>query len=201
MHKSVGEGRPIRLFVGGLHGKEYETTELILRDFYDRIYGEDLEGRIILRSFRTEEGEYVSTLNEGFYETPVGKELLSLIHRYRPSIYLELHSYSDYSGLTHPERMKRDGVPPLVDLGMGILAASVSPILRLQFRKEDFCFLLEVPEGNKRNGEVLGIMEIIARGSNRWEIIRELRAKYPEEVKQMIRNYLEFYGLGGPATD
>lgn len=198
MFKIIGKGEPIRLFVGGLHGREHETTDPIIEKFYERVQKDRPSGRLILRSFGGEEPEYLSTLEEDYYETSTGRKLLSTIRAYRPSINLELHSYSHYSKLTDPERMEKEGVPPLVDLGSGVLAGSVSPILRVKFGRNDSCFLLEVPNENIENKVVLDLMATIARSSERWEIVKKLMENYPKQTNKMIQHYLEFYGIERP---
>ncbi len=192
--EELGEGNPVRLFVSGLHGNEYETTDIVLEKFSDHISESEIEGKIVLFSLRDASREYVSTLEREYYETEAGQKLLSVINSYRPPIYLELHSYSNYSKLTDENRMEKDGVPPLVDLGSGILVGSVSPFLRKKFDENDFCFLLDIPKGEEISKETLEIMEIIAKSRDRGGIVEELSTRYPEQMKQMVKHYLEFYG-------
>lgn len=192
--KELGEGSPVRLFVSGLHGNEHETTDIVLEKFSNYISRNETEGKIVLFTLRDVSQEYVSTLEEEYYETEAGQKLLSVINTYQPPIYLELHSYSNYSKLTDENRMEKEGVPPLVDLGSGILAGSVSPLLRRKFHENDFCFLLDIPKGEEIKEELMKIMEIIARGKDRGEIVEKLSTKYPEQMKQMVKHYLEFYG-------
>lgn len=192
----LGKGNPVRLFVSGLHGDEYKTTDPVLENFSDYIPKNEIEGKIVLFSLKDASQEYVSTLEKEYYETEAGRKLLSVINSYQPPIYLELHSYSNYSKLTDENRMEKDGVPPLVDLGSGILAGSVSPFLRRKFHENDFCFLLDIPKGEEISEELLKIMGIIARGENREEIFEKLSTEYPEQMKQMVKHYLEFYERG-----
>lgn len=195
INTSVGDGCPTRLFIGGLHGEEYKVINPIIKKFAGHISKNKPKGRIILCSLSTKSLEYISTLDEAYYESKIGKKLLSLIDYYRPSIYLELHSYSDYSSLTDPDRIKKRGVPPLVDLGSGLLAGSISPFLRTKFLRADFCFLLDIPKKIKYDTKVLEIMEMIARGATRKEIVEKLIVKYPKMMEPIvIKNYLEFYG-------
>ncbi len=184
----------MRLFVSGLHGDEHETTDIVLERFSNYISGNEIKGKIVLFSLRDVSGEYVSTLEEEYYETEAGQKLLSVINTYQPPIYLELHSYSNYSNLTDENRMEKDGVPPLVDLGSGILAGSVSPFLRRKFHKNDFCFLLDIPKEEEISEELMKIMEIIARGRGRKEIVDKIGTKYPQQMEKMVKHYLEFYG-------
>lgn len=190
----LGEGSPTRLFVSGLHGGEHKTTDPILRKFCKIISDFKIEGKTIFSSLGKINQEYVSTLKKDYFETEAGKKLISIIESHKPSIYLELHSYSNYSHLTDNNRMEKEGVPPLVDLGSGILAGSVSPHLRKKFRKDDFCFLLDVPKEEGINEELLKIMKIIVSGNDRLEIFQNLSIEYPDQMEQMMKNYLEFYG-------
>lgn len=118
---------------------------------------------------------------------------MSMIDQYRPTIYLELHSYSNYSSLTDQDRIEKKGVPPLIDLGSGMLLGSVSPLLRTKFRKEDLCLLLDIPKETEREEEILEIMEIIARGTNRKKIMTKLGTMYPSQIEQMKKYYIKFY--------
>lgn len=191
--KILGSGEPKRFFVSGLHGEEYKVTDPVLKEFGEKVSVNIKTGSLILCGLGVEGDEYVSTLEEEYYETILGKRLLSLLHLYEPTIYLELHSYSNYSRLTDQERIEKEGVPPLVDLGSGILAGSVSPILRTEFDKRDFCFLLDIPKENFDKEKLFRIMKIIANGSSRDEIVAKMAEKYPEKTKEMIENYLKFY--------
>lgn len=197
MFKELGKGNPVRLFVSGLHGNEHKTTDPVLEKFSDNISVNEIDGKVILFSLKDASQDYVSTLKKKYYETEAGQKLLYTINSYKPSIYLELHSYSNYSELTDENRMDKDGVPPLVDLGSGILAGSVSPFLRRKFHRNDFCFLLDIPKGEEISQELLEILKIIAEGKNREEIVEKLSTRYPEQMKQMVKHYLEFYGERG----
>ncbi len=191
--KSLGEGRPKRLFVGGLHGEEHLVTDRVLEIFADRFSLESVEGEVVLCSLGGMEQGYISTLKKKYWESNAGRTLLRIVDFYSPSIYLELHSYSNYSGLTDPDRIEKEGVPPLVDLKSGILAGSVSPFLRTKFRKKDFCFLLDLPGNFQEYEDIFDILSLIASGNDRLEIVDELREEYPEKTERMIKNYISFY--------
>lgn len=191
--ESFGEGNPTRLFVGGIHGKEHRVTDRVLENFSNSFSFENMDGQVVLCSLGGIGQEYVSTLKEKYFETEFGKTLLSLIDFYSPSIYLELHSYSNYSNLTDSNRIEKDGVPPLVDLGSGILAGSISPFLRAKFEKRDFCFLLDLPDDFEDYEKLAEILGLIAIGSDREEIMEKLNEKYPKESERMMKNYIEFY--------
>lgn len=193
-HEQLGEGDPTRLFISGLHGREHNTTDPVLEEFASKISNKEIQGEIILHSLGKENRDYVSTLDKDYWDTRTGKELLSIIENHQPSVYLELHSFTNSSRLTDPKRIERKGVPPLVELDSGILAGSVAPYLRTNyFEKEDFCFLLEIPrEGEFSNG-LYDILEIIGFGKDRDEIIKNMESKYPKQMKKMKKYYELFY--------
>jgi len=194
MRRQIGSGKPTKLFISGLHGKEHITTDPVLKEFENRVPEIDVNGKIILKSLGKEDREYVSTLDERYWDTETGKKLLSIIKKYNPSIYLELHSFTNSSSLTDPKRIDRKGVPPLVELEPEILAGSISPFLRINhFQKEDFCFLLEIPKKRGFSEELFKILEIISKGKNRDEIIYNLEIKYPKKMGKMKKYYQLFY--------
>ncbi len=192
-YKSFGEGNPTRLFVGGLHGEEYKVTDRALENFSERFSFDEKEGKVVLCSLGGIEQEYVSTLKRDYFESEAGRKLLRLIYHYSPSIYLELHSYSNYSNLTDSKRIEKEGVPPLVDLESGILAGSISPFLRTKFKRRDFCFLLDLPKDIQNYDELSDILSLIATGADREDIVTKLNKKYPEKTEEMIKNYIAFY--------
>ena len=138
MFEVSGFGRPVKLLVGGLHGNEGKTTAKILQE----LSGVKVEkGRVVLCNL-SKKSKYVSTLNPVYYDTGEGKGLLSVIRRFKPEIYIELHSYisRNCEKLTDPVRRLKAGVPPFIELENGILLGSVSPNLRTQeFARNDFC--------------------------------------------------------------
>ncbi|MCK4475702.1 MAG: DUF2119 family protein, partial [Methanophagales archaeon] len=144
------EEGPTKLFVGGLHGKEGLYTAPILEELAkERIYS----GKAIIVPSLVEKSKYVDVLSEEYYRSKEGIKLLRLIQKYKPYFYFELHAYGEqsYSGLTDPEREKRIGVPPFVDLGNRVLLGSIAPILRSEFTKNDFCVTIEVPNWKSEN--------------------------------------------------
>ncbi|KXA93366.1 hypothetical protein AKJ64_00845 [candidate division MSBL1 archaeon SCGC-AAA259E17] len=192
--EDFGDGIPIRLFVSGLHGKEHKYTDLFLKSFAEKVSEKELKGKLVLRSLAREEREYVSTLEQEYWNTEAGSELLSIIERVDPTIYLELHSYTNYSSLKDPERYEEKGVPPLVDFGSGILAGSVSPFLRVnKFQRNDFCFLLDIPRDLNEEAKLMSIMEVIGEGRDRDEILKRLKARFPDQTRRLKRYHRAFY--------
>jgi len=174
-----------KLFIGGLHGNEGKFTEIVLKDFINLLKEDDYTGNIVVIPKLVENSKYISTLSEKYYETDEGKALINIIENYKPNVYFELHAYKkeNYEKLTSNNRQK---VPPLIDIGNNVLIASISPILRKNFDKEDFCMTIEIPSWKVYDvkDEILKILKIGAKYSTRNEIIKKLRKLYPEHIKR-----------------
>jgi len=144
--KVFGDGDPCRLFMAGIHGNEVAITQPVLG-----LLARDIKitnGRLILISLSSEY-PYISTLDRAYYGSANGRKLLDMIHKYRPTIYLELHSYEidNHPKLTDPERKNKINVPSFTELEEKVLIGSVSPLIRTsEFHFEDFCFTLEIPD-------------------------------------------------------
>jgi hypothetical protein len=142
--KIIDKGNGVnRLFIGGVHGKEGSSTIEALKQIRD----EDVsQGKLVIHN--CDESPYLSTLDPLYYQSEVGKEVLSLISYYKPTFYVEAHCYNkkNFSKLTSLHRMSKAGVPPLIELEKGVLIGSASPSIRTNiFRKEDVCITLEMP--------------------------------------------------------
>jgi hypothetical protein len=186
-----GQG-PSRLFVGGVHGKEGQTTIKALKSFDE---GYLKNGKLFLCNFP--ESHYISTLKRKYYDNTRGLELLSLIKKVKPKIYLELHCYrkKSYFQLTREDRKTENGIPSLVELDKGILMGSISPIIRsVFFKQHDFPFILEIPcipdEGAIK--VYLDVMNIAAGSDDRFEILKKLELKYPQQVKRLHKYFVDF---------
>ena len=193
--KEFGSKNPCRLFVAGVHGNEEATTKPLLKLLARDI--ENIIGRLILVSLSSAD-PYISTLDKAYYDSTNGRKLLDLVHQYKPTIYLELHSYEikNHAKLTDPDRKSKIGVPPFTELEQHILIGSVSPLIRTtEFKREDLCFTLElpVPLSEKALQVAMDILRIIAICSGRNEIIGKLRIKYPEQIREAERNFIEFF--------
>lgn len=194
LFKIIGAGEPVKLFIGGVHGNEGELTEKVLLRLIKNI--KVTQGRIIICNL-TKDGEYLSTLNKAYYESETGMKLLGIIRSYRPSIYLELHSYSpeNYEKLIDPERKQKAGVPPLIELEQRILIGSVSPLIRTnEFKIEDLCLTLEIPKINPPIDFTASLLAMIAN-QDKAEILRSFEACYPEQYKIMVKNFKEYFGV------
>ncbi len=170
-----GSGFPIKLIVGGVHGREWKYTRLLTK----RI-NEDIEsyGTIVVVPRLSRDKIYISTLKEEFYESTAGRNLLNLINILKPHFYLELHAYGkkSFRRLTDPERKEKYGVPPFYKLKSMLLIGSVSDKL-LKKVKLDFALALEVPMSKNFSDafeDAYRVIEIICRARNKEEIIRSL---------------------------
>lgn len=193
--KVLGSSNPTRLFVAGIHGDEEAITrpifEMMIKDI------NITSGRLIVVSL-SRDCPYISTLNEAYYDSKNGKKLLELIQEYRPGIYVELHTYKkdNHSNLIDPDRRKKIGVPPFTELDEKVLIGSVSPFIRTsEFRREDFCFTLEMPDpySEKALQIALHILRSISLSSSRGEIFEKLREQYPLQIQEAEKNFREFF--------
>ena len=172
-----------RLFIGGVHGKEGLSTIKALQ----RISENDVrDGKLVI--YNCDKSRYISTLNPLYYQSKVGKEILYLINRYKPDMYIELHCYKpeSYSTLTNADRLKRVGVPPLIELENDVLIGSVSPQIRTTvFKKQDIGITLEMPCSPSE--EILKIyvnfLKVLAGAKSRSDLESKARRVYPEQVE------------------
>jgi hypothetical protein len=191
MIEVIGFGKPVRLFVGGLHGLEGSITESILR----RVSRKIEKGSLIICNL-TIRSKYVTTLNPAYYQTETGRQLLSLIREYKPEIYLELHCYrrGSYSRLTSPNRRNRIGVPPLVELEDGILLGSISPQIRMsEFKRDDLCLTFDVPEANMDDDKVIKILNRANLSLDKFDYLERLRKMYPEQIRIAEINFHNYF--------
>lgn len=147
-----GEG-PTKLFIGGVHGNEGETSI----KFLERIEIEDLSpGQFYFYNF--DRTPYISTIKEEYYESEIGQKILNLIEYFEPDFYTELHCYNlkNYDKLTSMERYKKTGIPPLIKVENHVLVSSVSPLIRMTyFSTETVCKTLEFPCFEKLTPELI----------------------------------------------
>jgi len=207
--RSSGSGGARKLFVGGLHGDEGLYTAPILETLASEVEAEaevgDNNGDLIIVPSLTMGGRYIGVLSEEYYRSREGMILTGLIKRYKPSFYFELHAYgeSSYHRLTNPEREKREGVPPFVDLDdhehthNHILLGSIAPVLRELFSAGDFCLTIELPkwrsdeEGVRE--EVMQILRIGLLSETKREMLTQLRKMYPDALKRAEALFIQYY--------
>ena len=185
---------PVRIFIGGVHGKEGLTTIELIKE----INNDDVvNGKLLL--FNCPHSKYISTLDPRYYKTEMGKAIINIIKTHKPRIYVELHCYKpeSYHKLINLNRKDEAGVPPLIELENGVLISSVSPYLRTElFKRNDVCITLEMPcNPSQESKEVyFEIMKEIAGSDNRLEFEKKLQVKYPVQVERARKYAAEFFG-------
>lgn len=150
IYRSISDSTgPLRLFVGGLHGRECRTTRLLLETFV-KTYKPRSGSAVVIPCLYT--GRYVSTLSLNYLTTKAFKRLVKIVETLKPNIYVEVHCYkpSSYSILTSPNRLELRGVPPLVEVENGVLIGSISPVLKTKLNV-DMPILIETPCGKLEN--------------------------------------------------
>jgi len=189
--KVYGNGKPVRLFVAGLHGDEWKDTTKILTKIQPPEKGTLALIPLVRR------GEYISTLDPAYYSV-MGKIILEAIESLSPEIYIELHSYSreNLGKLAGKDRLERVGVPAYSILKAGVLLGSVSPWVRKKyFPKEALCLSFEIQKENPESREfVASVLEVIKETEERDEFIEYLKKEFPEQARKAIEDYRNFYG-------
>lgn len=193
--KIIDKGNgPSRLFVGGVHGKEGITTLKALSNL-----DEDSVSSGKLSIYNFDETPYLSTLHKAYYSSDMGKKVISLIKKYKPTVYLEAHCYKEksYEKLVDEDRKGRVGVPPLIELEEGVLIGSVAPFLRLNcFKKQDICITLEIPcsPSKKALDVYVNILKAVASSRIRKDLEVTIGSRYPEQIETARRYAIEFFG-------
>lgn len=194
-YKISGNGNPTRLFVAGIHGNEKTVTQPILERLARDV---DIRNGVLIMVSLPGGHPYISTLDKTYYDSIPGRKLLNLIQKYRPGIYIELHSYSmdNHSKLTDPDRKSKIGVPPFTKLEENILIGSVSPLIRTsEFKREDFCLTMEIPDppSEKALNIALDILKSICLSSRRSDILDRLLIQYPRQISEAQKNFNELF--------
>jgi hypothetical protein len=208
-HINNGKG-PIKLIIGGIHGKEGKTTI----DLIKLLKKEDFApGQIYIYNLNI--SPYISTINKNFYDSKQGKKIINLIKKHKPDFYTELHCYniSHFTKLISDSRFEIQGVPPLIDCGDYVLVSSVSPLIRFKyFSKETVCKTIEIPSFNSENfdlkkvknkynfdkqlsiNKAMDLLYLITKSNNRIEYERNITLKYPKQVNLAIYYVKEMFG-------
>lgn len=189
--KIYGQGKPVRLFVAGLHGNEWkDTTEILMK------IKPPERGTLALIPL-VRKGEYTSTLDPAYYPV-MGKSILEAIETLNPETYIELHSYSreNLEKLAGRDRLEKIGVPAYSILKSGVLLGSVSPWVRKKyFPKEALCLSFEIQKGNPESREfAASMLEVLKETESRDVFIEYLKNEFPEQAKKAIEDYRRFYG-------
>ncbi|WP_406662122.1 DUF2119 domain-containing protein [Methanolobus sp. ZRKC3] len=190
--KILGSGRPMRLFVAGLHGNEWKDTSSIL---------ENIEapktGTLAVIPLVNKEN-YISTLDDNYF-IDIGQKIITAIEELEPEVYIELHSYSaeNQTKLTDPERINRVGVPAFSQLDNDVLLGSVVPYIRKKyFPMEALCLTFEIQKGNPDSKKCTALLiDRVKELSSKEEFIKFMLQRYPEQAKKVIEDYKNFYGL------
>lgn len=189
--KIYGRGRPVRLFVAGLHGDEWKDTTGLLKNIKPPETGTLAVIPLVDRE------KYISTLNPGYY-SGTGKKILKAIEELKPEIYIELHSYSseNVEKLAGKNRLELVGVPAYSILKEGVLLGSVSPWVRKKyFSKEALCLSFELQKGNVKSRKFTArMLEILKETQTRDEFIEYMKKEFPAQAKKAIEDYRRFYG-------
>lgn len=189
--KIYGSGKPVRLFVAGLHGDEWKDTTKLLQEIKP-----PKTGVLALIPLVNNE-KYISTLDPAYYPE-TGKKILEAIEELKPEIYIELHSYAaeNFENLAGKDRFDRIGVPAYSVLKDGVLLGSVSPwVRRKYFPKEALCLSFELQKENIESRKfTASVLEVLKETQSRDEFIEYMKAEFPVQAKKAIEDYRNFYG-------
>lgn len=189
--KVYGSGKPVRLFVAGLHGDEWQDTTGLLSDIKPPETGTLALIPIV------DCGKYISTLNPEYYPR-IGKKIIKAIEELKPDIYIELHSYfsENLEKLAGKDRLELIGVPAYSILKDGVLLGSVSPwIRRKYFPKEALCLSFELQKGSMESKKfAVCMLEVLKEIQSRDEFIEYMKKEFPAQAKKAMEDYLRFYG-------
>ncbi len=188
----LGEGRPVRLFVAGLHGNEWKDTSDIL---------EDMEapkiGSLVIIPM-VSKGNYISTLDDNYF-TDWGKEIIATIEELKPEVYIELHSYSaeNKEKLTDPERINKIGVPAFSILDNDVLLGSVAPYIRREYFPMDaLCLTFEIQKENPNSKDYAArFIRRMKDCNSKDDFIEFMLKRYPKQARKAIENFKRFYGI------
>jgi hypothetical protein len=190
--KILGHGRPMRLFVSGLHGNEWKDTSDILENI------ETPETGSLAVIPLVNKVDYISTLNENYF-ADIGQTIIAAIKELNPDIYIELHSYSaeNKAKLTDPERINNIGVPAFSKLDHDVLLGSVAPYIRRNYFPIDaLCLTFEIQKDNPDSKKyATRIINKMKDCTSKDDFIEFMLKRYPEQAKKAIENFKRFYGI------
>ncbi|WP_094226638.1 DUF2119 domain-containing protein [Methanolobus psychrotolerans] len=196
-YRILGEGKPVRLFVAGLHGEEWKDTSDILENIEAPQKGSLAVIPLV------DKGNYVSTL-DGSYFTGIGISIIKAVEELRPDIYIEIHSYSveNLTKLTEPDRLDLVGVPAFSRLDHDVLLGSVAPYIRRKYFPQDaLCLTFEIQKGNALSKQyATRIINRMKEFTSRDEFLMCMLKRYPKQARKAIEDYKNFYGLSDNDT-
>ncbi|WP_407356076.1 DUF2119 domain-containing protein [Methanolobus sp. WCC5] len=191
-YRILGEGKPVRLFVAGLHGDEWKDTSDILENIEAPQTGTLAVIPLVNRS------NYISTLDDRYF-TEIGTSIIAAVEELKPEVYIEIHSYSaeNLKKLTEPERLNRIGVPAFSRLDNDVLLGSVSPYIRRKyFPQEALCLTFEIQKDNNLSKKyAMKIMERMKEFTSKEDFLDCMLKRYPLQAQKAIEDYRNFYGL------
>lgn len=191
-YRILGEGKPVRLFVAGLHGKEWMDTSDILENI-----AAPRKGTLAVIPL-VNKGNYVSTLDDKYF-TEIGKPIIEAVEELNPEVYIEIHSYSaqNLGKLTGAERLEQVGVPAFSRLDHDVLLGSVAPYIRRKYFPQDaLCLTFEIQKGNALSKQyATSLINRMKEFTSRDEFLSCMLERYPKQARKAIEDYKNFYGL------
>ncbi|WMW24724.1 DUF2119 domain-containing protein [Methanolobus sediminis] len=191
-YRILGQGKPVRLFVAGLHGDEWKDTSDILENIEA-----PQQGTLAVIPL-VNNGNYISTLDDRYF-SDIGIPIIEAVEELEPDVYIEIHSYSaeNLEDLTGANRLKRIGVPAFSRLDHDVLLGSVAPYIRRKYFPQDaLCLTFEIQKENPASKEYARkIINRMKEFTTRDEFLNCMLEKYPEQARKAIDDYKKFYGL------
>jgi len=184
-----GGGLPVKLVVGGLHGREWIVSKLLEPMIQSASWR--ITGYFIFVPRISFDSQYRTTLSLSFYESEAGLNLIRLIQRFKPSIYVEIHGYAkkNIRRLIDPLRLQKRGVPSFFKLKSGLLVGSISPII-LSLVDVELPLALELPLKPRYPAlmDCMKILHMIARSKRPMDLWRMITKLY-DDVR--FKSYIE----------
>nr|WP_321498744.1 DUF2119 domain-containing protein [uncultured Methanolobus sp.] len=191
-YRILGEGKPVRLFVAGLHGDEWKDTSDILENI------EAPKTGTLAVIHLVSDGNYISTLDDRYF-TDIGIPIIEAVEQLNPEVYIEIHSYSaeNLEALTGANRLDRIGVPAFSRLDHDVLLGSVAPYIRRKYFPQDaLCLTFEIQKENPGSKEYARtIINRMKEFTSRDEFLNCMLERYPKQARKAIDDYKKFYGL------
>ncbi|MEM2740365.1 MAG: DUF2119 family protein [Candidatus Bathyarchaeia archaeon] len=176
-----GCGLPVKLVVGGLHGREWIVSKLLEPKI--RSANWSFVGCFIFVPRVSFDPRYKTTLSLSFYRSEAGLNLIWLLRKLKPSIYVEIHGYAknNLRRLVDPLRLQRRGVPSFYKLRSGLLVGSVSPVtLSLVDIEAPLALELPLKPSYSTLTDCMRFLHIIARSRGTVDLWRMLAEFYDD---------------------
>ena len=189
----LGEGRPLLMVVGGIHGDEISGIEMT-RELEKRTLSKgsfllipEANREAVKNGNRTE--YYMSDLNRAFFykkdekSFKITQEIIGVIEKYKPDMILDLHeSYYNYDETKDPDFY----------IGNTIIfqenMVEKYPDFIFELTEEEFVLLTGAPEGsfNREISQRLDIPVITVEVS-REDSIEKRKSKYESVLKRTLK--------------